>query len=82
MLRIPKIEERLVSNYVRLQQLLEPWETFTGRTMKQPNIQRMMLLKVVPPNIETKRWGYNAIKDTHVDLQRKVHEKTKMNMSS
>ncbi len=62
--------------------IMEAWETFIGRTMKQPNIQRRMLLRAIPPTIEPEGWGDNAIKDTLVDLQRKVHEKTKMNMSS
>jgi hypothetical protein len=50
--------------------------------MKQPNIQRRMLLRAVLPKIEPEGWGDNAIKDTFADLQWKVHEKTKMNMSS
>ncbi len=62
--------------------IMEPWETFTNRTMKQPNIQRRMLLRAVLPKIEPEGWGDNAIKDTFADLQWKVHEKTKMNMSS
>jgi hypothetical protein len=41
-----------------------------------------MLLRPIPPKVEPKGWGDNAIRDTLVDLQRKVHEKTKMNLSS
>jgi hypothetical protein len=40
-----------------------------------------MLLKAIPPKIEPKGWGDNAIQDTIANLQGKVHEKTKMNMS-
>jgi len=82
MLRIPRIKERLVRYMMPSTTIMEAWETFIGRTMKQPNIQRRMLLRAVPPKIEQEGWGDNAIKDTLVDLQQKVHEKTKMNMSS
>ncbi len=41
-----------------------------------------MLLRAIPPKIEPEGWGDNAIKDTLANLQRKVHEKPKMNMPS
>ncbi len=50
--------------------------------MKRPSIQQRMLLRPIPAKVQPKGWGGNAIRDTLVDLQRKVHEKTKMNMSS
>jgi len=52
MLRIPMIEERLVKYMMPFTIIMEPWETFTDRTMKQPNIQRRMLLRAILPKIE------------------------------
>ncbi len=37
--------------------IMELWETFIGKTMKQPNIQRRMLLRAIPPKIEPEGWG-------------------------
>jgi len=37
--------------------------------MRQPNIQTRLLMKVVPLNVEPKRWGNNANMVTLVDLQ-------------
>jgi hypothetical protein len=52
MLRIPMIEERLVKYMMPFTTIMEPWETFTDRIMKQPNIQRRMLLRAILPKIE------------------------------
>jgi hypothetical protein len=69
MLKIPRIKEQFVTYMMPSTTIMELWETFIGRTMKQPNIQRRMLLRAIPPKIELEGWGDNAIQDTTANLQ-------------
>jgi len=49
--------------------IMESWETFTNRAMKQPNIQMRLLMKAIVLDVESKGWGNNANRVTFVDLQ-------------
>jgi hypothetical protein len=49
--------------------VMEPWEAFINRVMRQPNVWKRLSLKVIPLEIE-------------LDLQWRVHEIIKMSLSS
>jgi len=78
----PRIKERPVKYKMLSTTIMESWETFTNRAMKQPNIQMRLLMKAIVLDVESKGWGNNANRVTFVDLQWKVYEKKKMNLSS
>jgi len=48
---------------------MEPWETFNGKVMRQPNVWAKRLIKTKPPKVEPKGWEDNVIRVTPVDLQ-------------
>jgi hypothetical protein len=48
---------------------MEPQETFTNITMKQPNVRTKLPMKVEPLEVEHEGWEDNAIKVTLTYLQ-------------
>ncbi len=42
--------------------VMEPWEAFTDKTMRWPNVQVRLLMKVEPLEIELEGSGNNAFK--------------------
>ncbi len=56
--------------------IMEPWKTFSGRAMRQPNVRTKILMREKPPKVESKRWGDNVIMVTLVDLQHKEQGRT------
>ncbi len=49
--------------------IVEPWKTFTSRTIRQPNIQEKVSMRAPPLNVELEGWGDNANRVTPIDLQ-------------
>lgn len=62
--------------------IMEPWETFIGRAMKQPCIWMKLSMKKIPLDIEPKGWENNANKVTLVDLEQRVQYRIEMCFSS
>jgi hypothetical protein len=68
MLRIPQIEECLTRYKMSSIAIMELWETFTSRAMKQTNVQMKLPMKAKPPKVEQKGWEDNAFKVTLTNL--------------
>jgi hypothetical protein len=48
--------------------IMEFWETFTSRAMKQPKVRTKLPMKTKPPKVERKGWEDNAFKVTFTNL--------------
>jgi hypothetical protein len=48
---------------------MEPWETFTGKVMKQSNVQMRLLMRAKPSEVEPKGRGHEKI-DMKLSTQR------------
>ncbi len=68
MLRIPQIEECLTRYKMLSVAIMEFWETFTSRAMKQPKVRTKLPMKTKPPKVERKGWEDNAFKVTFTNL--------------
>jgi hypothetical protein len=80
--RIPKIEERLARYKTLSIAIMEPQETFIGKTMKQFSVRARLPMRAKLPEVEPKKWGDNAPRVTPTNMQSKERERTKMNMST
>jgi hypothetical protein len=69
MSRIPRTKKWFIGYKMSSTTIMEPHEAFIYKTMRQPNIQTRLLMKVVPLNVELKKWGNNANMVTLVGLQ-------------
>jgi hypothetical protein len=64
MSRIPKTKEQPTAYKTLFVTIMEPWETFNGKAMRQPNVQAKLLMKAKPLKVEPRGWGDNVIKVT------------------
>jgi hypothetical protein len=80
--KIPKTKEQPVVYKMLFATNMEPWETFTNRMMRQPNIRTRSPMRVEPSEVDLEGWGDNAIKVTLLDLQQRVWEVRKMSLST
>jgi hypothetical protein len=80
--KIPKIEEWPIGYRTLSIVIMQPQETFTGRTMKQLSIWMRLSMRAKPLDVEPKGWGDNANKIAPTYLQQRIWERTKMNLST
>jgi hypothetical protein len=62
--RVPWIKEWPIRYRTLSVVVMEPWEIVTNRTMKWPNVQVKLPMRVEPLEVKPKGWGDNAIKVT------------------
>jgi hypothetical protein len=64
MTRIPRTKELDI-----IYKIMEPQETFISTTIRRPNVQTRLPLKVEPLKVKPKGWGDIALRVTPTDLQ-------------
>jgi hypothetical protein len=69
MTRIPRTEERPVKYMMSSAKIMEPWEAFTNRAMRQPSVRMRLPMKAKPLKVEPKGWGDNVIRVTLAYMQ-------------
>ncbi len=62
MSRIPKTKEWPTGYKTLFVTVMKPQETFSGKEMKQPNVQMKLPIRAKPPKVEPKGWGDNVIR--------------------
>jgi hypothetical protein len=80
MLKIPQTEEWLVEYKMPFAKIMEPWDTFIGKVMRQPNVQTRLLIRAEPSEVKLEGWGDNALKGTRAYMQQREWERIEMSL--
>jgi hypothetical protein len=82
MLRIPRRKEWLAKYMMPFAEVMEPWDTFISRTMRQPDVRTRLSIRAEPSEVKPKGWGDNALKDTPGDMQQSEWARIELSLST